>query len=170
MSLWKILVGAVLAIAFLAGGVFALGATTPATHSAEASREIAAPPERIAARIRAVGAYPAWRPGVAVENLVADSDAVTYVEIAEGDRIAYRLTEPEADARFVATITDESLPFGGAWTITIEAAGEGARVHIREDGVVRDVLYRFFARYVFGYTSTMEAYLNNLAAAEESRR
>jgi hypothetical protein len=43
-------------------------------------------------------------------------------------------------------------------------------VHIREDGVVRDVLYRFFARYVFGYTSTMEAYLNNLAAAEESRR
>lgn len=166
MSLRKIFVGAVLVIVLLAGGVFTLGAMTPANHSVEASRKIAAPPERVAARIRDVAAYPDWRPGVGVEDLTAGADAISYVETAEGDRIAYRLTEPEPGARFVATITDETLPFGGAWTISIEPAGAGARVHIREDGVVRDVLYRFFARYVFGYTSTMEQYLDSLAAAE----
>jgi hypothetical protein len=166
MSLPKILAGAALAIALLVGGVYALGAATPASHSAEATREIAAPPERIAARIRAVEAYPTWRDGVAVENVTVSADATTYVEIAEGDRIAYRLTEPETGARFIATITDETLPFGGAWTIDIAPTANGSRVSIREDGVVRDLLYRFFARYVFGYTSTMETYLDNLAAAE----
>jgi|CXWL01.1.fsa_nt_gi hypothetical protein len=170
MLLLKIGVGLVGVLAVAALAIYALGASTPRTHTAEVTRVIAAPPERIAARIRAVADYPNWRGGVAVENVNVTNDATTYVELAEGDRISYRLTEPEAGARFVATITDEKLPFGGAWTISIEPVPEGARVRIREDGVIRDALYRFFARYVFGYTSSIEGYLSRLAEAEGATR
>jgi hypothetical protein len=111
-----------------------------------------------------VEVYGAWRSGVVVEDIARSEGATTYVEIADGDRIAYRLTEPERDTRFVATIIDDTLPFGGAWTITLAPEGAATRVRIREDGDVRDPLYRFFARYVFGHTSSMEAYLDSLAA------
>jgi hypothetical protein len=87
------------------------------------------------------------------------------VEIADGDRIAYRRTEPEADRLFVSEIADETLPFGGQWSITLTPDGAGTRVSIEENGHVRDPLYRFFSALVFGHTSSMELYLDKLAAS-----
>jgi hypothetical protein len=39
----------------------------------------------------------------------------------------------------------------------------GGRVRITERGFVKNVIFRFVARFVFGYTSTMEGYLRDLA-------
>ncbi|MBY0423605.1 MAG: SRPBCC family protein, partial [Parvularculaceae bacterium] len=123
------------------------------------------PAAEIAAIIRDVEGYPRWR-GVVVEDVVVEADAVTYVEISEGDRIAFRLTEPIRDGQFVATMTDPALPFGGRWTITLTPDDSATRVRIEEDGEIRDPLYRFFAHFVFGYTSSMKSYLKNLGASE----
>jgi hypothetical protein len=38
----------------------------------------------------------------------------------------------------------------------------GSRVRITERGEVRNVIFRFMARFVFGYTATMETYLKDL--------
>lgn len=153
------------ALAFIAAGLYGVGIALPHAHVARMEGLVAKTPAEIAAIIRDVRSYPKWR-GVVVENVVETAEGVSYVELAEGDRIAYLLTEPERDAKFVATITDPSLPFGGAWTIALIAEGAATRVRIQEDGDVRDPLYRFFAHFVFGYTSSMKTYLKGLGATD----
>jgi uncharacterized protein YndB with AHSA1/START domain len=138
----------------------------PRAHTARMEGVVAKPPVEIAAIIRDVRAYPNWRRGLVVQDISETTDAITYVELADEDRIAYRLAEPVRDAQFVATITDPSLPFGGAWTITLTPEGGGTRVRIQEDGEVRDPIYRLFAHFVFGYTSSMKTYLENLGATD----
>lgn len=155
------IVGVLVAVVAL---IYVIGFSLPREHVAHAERVIPQSIEDIAARIRDVRAYPGWR-DVAVENLRADRDAIAYVEIADGDRIAYRRTEPEADRLFVSEIADETLPFGGQWSITLTPDGAGTRVSIEENGHVRDPLYRFFSALVFGHTSSMELYLDKLAAS-----
>ena len=63
----------------------------------------------------------------------------------------------------VTRIVDKELPFGGSWTWEISPAAEGgSRVSITENGEIYNPFFRFMARYVFGYTGTMETYLRNL--------
>jgi hypothetical protein len=64
--------------------------------------------------------------------------------------------------RSVAAIADPNLPFGGTWTTEIAAADGGSIVRITEDGKVRNPVFRFMSRFVFGYTSTMDTYLRDL--------
>lgn len=151
---------------FVAIGVagYVAGMLLPPTHTARMEGVVAKAPADIATILRDVRRYPGWRRGVVVQDISQTADAVTYVEVAGTDRIAYRLTEPVRDGQFVATITDPSLPFGGAWTITLTPEGAGTRVGIQEVGEVRDPVYRLFARFVFGYTSTMKTYLEDLGA------
>ncbi len=164
MTRW-ILIG-VAAVVALAAATYGAGALLPPTHVAVMEGVVAKTPAEIAAIVRNVRAYPTWRRGVVVEDIVLGPDTITYVEIADEDRIAYRLTEPLKDRQFVAAITNDDLPFGGQWTITLAPEGVGARVRIREDGEVRDPVYRFFLYFVFGATSSMEAYLSALGARD----
>lgn len=146
--------------------IYGIGISLPRTHVARMEGVVAKTPAEIAAVIRDVRSYPNWRHGVVVQDVTEGADAITYVELAEEDRIAYRLTEPVRDGQFVTTMTDESLPFGGSWTITLSPEDNGTRVRIQEDGDVRDPIYRFFAHFVFGYTSSMKNYLENLGATD----
>lgn len=163
MIKWALIVVGVLVAIGVAG--YVTGLLLPRTHVARMEGVVARPPAEIAATIRDVRAYPSWRRGVVVQDIAEEADAITYVEVADEDRIAYRLTEPVRDGQFVATMTDPSLPFGGRWTITLTPEGSGTRVRIQEDGEVRDPVYRFFAHFVFGYTSSMKTYLANLGAS-----
>lgn len=168
MLRWVLVVGSVLAA--LVAGIYATGMVLPSRHTAAMEGVVSRPVPDVAARIRNVRDYPSWRPGVAVQDVEDDAGAIAYVEIADGDAIAYRLTEPVRDGQFVAAITDQSLPFGGAWTITLTPQGAATQVRIQEDGEVRDPLYRFFAHFVFGYTASMRTYLKSLGAPATSIR
>ena len=157
--------GVIVAVVMAVGAVvYGVGALLPRHHVARADRVVEAPIEEVAARIRGVRDYPRWRPGVAVEVRGEVDGAIVYVETAGDDRIAYRLSEPTPGRRFVTVMTDETLPFGGRWTFDLEPRGRSTLVRIREDGEIRDPLYRFFARFVFGYTSSMTGYLRALGA------
>lgn len=156
----------VVALVAISAGAYITGLALPRAHVAVLEGVVARPVGEIAAAIRDVQAYPTWRVGVAIENLAVTGDGTTYVEVAEGERIAYRLTEPTRDQRFVAAITDPNLPFGGAWTITLTAEGAGVRVRIEERGEIRDPVYRLFAHFVFGYTSSLRGYLVALGATD----
>ena len=65
-------------------------------------------------------------------------------------------------SRRVTRIAEKNLPFGGTWTFDIADAPEGCVVRITEDGEVYNVIFRFMARFFFGYTSNMEGYLRDL--------
>lgn len=161
----KWVLGIVGALVLIAGAIYAIGASLPREHVARAERVIAMPADAVAARLRAVRDHPSWRPGLEVDIRSEDASGVSYVETMDGEAIAYRFSETEPGRRFVSAITDEALPFGGQWTFTLTPQGETTLVEIEEAGVIRDPLYRFFARFVFGYTSTMESYLDRLEAS-----
>ena len=61
-------------------------------------------------------------------------------------------------------MADPKLPFGGTWSFDISPApGGGADLRVTEDGEIYNVLFRFLARYFFGYTASIEGYLRDLA-------
>jgi hypothetical protein len=63
----------------------------------------------------------------------------------------------------VTRIADPDLPFGGSWTYEIRAAEDGGSVVvITEDGEVRNPIFRFVSRFLFGHTATLDGYLRAL--------
>src|SRR5262249_57135376 len=72
-------------------------------------------------------------------------------------KITFEEVEARPGAGLVARIADRTLPFGGTWTFDITPDPDGgSELRIREDGEVYNVIFRFMARFIFGYTSTMD--------------
>jgi len=61
-----------------------------------------------------------------------------------------------------AVIADPQLPFSGKWTWDIQPVNGGSRLRIYETGDVHNPIFRFVARFVMGYTRTMDLYLKAL--------
>ena len=53
-------------------------------------------------------------------------------------------------------------PFGGNWTYEVAAVPGGSRVTVTERGWIGNPLFRFMARFFFGYTATIDTYLRSL--------
>lgn len=70
--------------------------------------------------------------------------------------------EEVADEKLVARIVDRDLGYSGSWTYAFSDTPGGTLVSITENGEVSNILFRFLARFVFGHTSTMDAYLTAL--------
>jgi hypothetical protein len=127
-------------------GVMALiGYFLPIGHEASRRAEFNKPPEVVYALISDLKNYPSWWP----ENEVS-------VEVVE--------TVPPS--KFVTRIVGESA-FGGTWTWVIEQTAAGSRATITERGEIYNPIFRALARFVFGYTSSMESCL---AAAQRRLR
>jgi hypothetical protein len=155
------------AVAGVVGVIYLVGWMLPREHVASAEAAVMAPPDRVAALVRDVEGQPRWRSAVKrVEVLERGPAGLRYREHGGDDVITFLFRE-EAAGRFRSTIVDDRLPFGGAWTIEVRPAPGGSLVRVREDGVVKDPLYRFFSRFVFGHTATMRAYLADLERAAE---
>ena len=131
-ALWIVLslVGAV-------GLVAMIGFFLPVAHEAARSADIAAPPERVFALLADVDSYKAWWDGAEVRSEVV---------------------ERVPTSRIVTRVVGETQ-FGGTWTIDIAPAGTGSHVTITERGEVYNVIFRTLAKFVFGYTSSMESCL-----------
>jgi hypothetical protein len=59
-------------------------------------------------------------------------------------------------------IADPDLPFGGTWTFEITPSDSGSDIVLTENGEIYNPLFRFMARFVFGYEGTIEQYLEDL--------
>jgi hypothetical protein len=151
-------------IVALVASVYGVGSMLPSEHVARVERLVPYAPNEVAQRIRDVRGYWRWR-GVKVEVLSEEPGSVRYRETNGGDAISFELVEQPGGRRFSSTILDQDLPFEGSWTIDLAPDGDATRVTIEERGRVKDPLYRFLSRFVFGHTSTMEAYLEALARA-----
>lgn len=152
------------AVAVSAALVYGVGMALPVEHLARAERAIAAAPDDVAARIRDVRGHAQWRK-VGIEIVAEAPGRTSYRETSGDETINFELVEAPDARKFTSTILDKDLPFDGTWTITLSDTEGGTRVAIEERGRVKDALYRFFSRFVFGHTATMEAYLDALAAA-----
>lgn len=148
------------ALAALVAIVAGVGAALPRDHKAARKATFAnATPERV---WDLISGPQDWRPDLSKWEKL---DATHYVETDKrGQRMPMAIVESQPPNRRVTRIDDPGLPFGGTWTLTLAPKANGSEVRIVEDGYVGNVIFRFMARFVFGHTMTMEAYLKNLAA------
>jgi uncharacterized protein YndB with AHSA1/START domain len=162
-KLVRMVVVLVLAIAAALVGLYMLGSSLPQSHVATLSAAFPAAPDLVWKTITDVSAFPTWRLDIkSVEKVSAGPTGVSWVEVAaNGDRIPLETVEAAPPKRLVARI-GEGLPFGGTWTYELTPEGTGTRLTITERGEIYNPFYRFFARYVSGYTATMEGYFRAL--------
>jgi uncharacterized protein YndB with AHSA1/START domain len=158
---WALIAGAVLVglIALMA----IVGAALPKTHVVSRSAQFQAQPAFIWAAITNVEAYPEWRAGVTKVEVLPHQPEKRWREVGSQGAITFEVAESTSPHHWVTRIADPKLPFGGSWTYQIAPSGAGSTLTITENGEVYNVFFRFLSRFVFGYTSSMDAWLNSLA-------
>ena len=148
------------AIAVVAGVAVAIGSTLPRDHVATVRARFSASPVAVWAVIADPLSAATWRPAVKKVVALPDRDGQkSWSEETGNGTITYVLVGSEPPRTMTTRIADGALPFGGQWEYVLQASQQGSELAITERGFVKPALFRFMARYVFGYTSTMQDYL-----------
>ena len=156
--LWTVVSLVVVAVA-----VIVVGWLLPRAHEASRSAHFDAPPDRVYDAVADVAGYAGWLEGVSrIELLEPRSGTIRFREHTSSGPIVMEVDEARPPSRFVTRIADPDQPFGGTWTFAIAPDAGGARLTITERGEVYNPIFRFMARFVFGYTATMDGYLRSL--------
>jgi uncharacterized protein YndB with AHSA1/START domain len=141
----------------------AAGMMIPKAHRATRQAQYRQSAETIWATITDLAQWPAWRPDVKSMERAADLNGhPVWVQVSRMGRMPLEITESTPPRRMVTRIADESLPFGGTWRWELTPVEGGCTLRITEDGEIRNPLFRFMARFIFGYHGTLEAYLKDL--------
>jgi hypothetical protein len=127
----------VVSLVAVVGAIALIGFFLPVGHEASRSAEFNKPPDQVFALVSNPGTYQSWWEGARVKSEVVESVPPT---------------------KLVTRVVGETQ-FGGTWTIQIDPTATGSRMTITERGEIYNVLFRALARFVFGYTSTMESCL-----------
>ncbi len=142
----------------------AIGFALPAKHVARTKTTFKASPEQVWAALTDIEDFPSWRSDVKTVSLSPESTGKPkWVEDGSNGKISFEHVEAVRPSLLRVRLTDDSLPFGGTWTYALAPSGSGTELTITEDGIVRNPLFRFMSRYVFGHYATQETYLRDLA-------
>jgi len=133
----RIAIWIVVSLIAVVGIVALIGFFLPVGHEASRSAEFNKPPEIVFALIADPDSYSGWWSGAQVKTAVVES------------------VPPR---KLVTKIVDETQ-FGGTWTWVITPTPNGSRMTITERGEIYNVVFRTLAKYVFGYTLTMDSFL-----------
>jgi uncharacterized membrane protein len=160
----KILLIIVISIVLAVGLVAAVGAFLPRGHIATRAATYRQAPAELYAVVRAFDQTPRWRTGLeSVEMLPPENGRLVFREHGAHRAVAYRVVEDSPGKRLVIEIADRDLPYGGTWTFEFLPGEAGTTLRITENGEVKNVIFRFMARFFLGYTRTIETYLKDLA-------
>ena len=152
-----IVVLTLVAVAALAALV---GSQLPRDHVASRQATFPVPPDVVWASITNVEAFPSWRSDVKkIERLPDREGRPVWIEDGSSGRITLATERMEPPRLLVLRIADPDLPFGGTWTYEISPDPAGSRLTITENGEVYNPLFRFMARFIFGYEGTIAAYM-----------
>lgn len=133
----KIAIYIVVSLIAIVGIIALIGYFLPVNHEASRSAEFNKPPEIVFALIADPGSYRGWWQGADVKTAVVEN---------------------LPPSRLVTKIVDETQ-FGGTWTFEVAPTPSGSRLTITERGEIYNVVFRALARYVIGYTGTMDSFL-----------
>lgn len=154
---------AVLAIVVLVAAITVIGAMLPRAHRATGTAEFRRDPLTVWGVLTDFPALAAWMPGVKQVTAVAPSDGQPrWAMTTEEGKMTIEVVELTPPRRLITRIVGDGLPFGGTWTYDLVPTATGTRLTIVEDGWISNPLYRFFARYIFGLSSTIDRSLRAL--------
>lgn len=161
-----------LAVALLGLSLLAIGWTLPVGHRASRSVTVQAPPDTVFQTISEFARLAEWRSDVSrVEVEGAPGPGQRIREFGSNGEIPYVVEEFDPPRRLRTRIGGTGMAFGGTWTFELAAApGGGTTIGVTEDGEIYNAFFRVMARFVFGYESTIDAYLRNLQVRVASPR
>jgi hypothetical protein len=160
---WILVIGLVLAA--LVAIIVAIGFMVPTSHVATRTASVPSTCETVFAAITDVERFPSWRGDVKrIERLPDREGRAVWVEEGSSGRMTLAVEHMDRPTWLVTRIADPDLPFGGTWTYNLQPGPESCQVTITEKGEISNPIYRFMARFVFGYEATMASYLESLSA------
>jgi len=140
--------------------VLVVGWRLPAAHVVSRSAVLPQPRETVYAVVADVAGYPTWWSDIArVEVLPSASGRIRFRQHSRTGPLVLEVEEAAPPARFVTRIADPDQPFGGTWTFDLSPEAQGTRLTITERGEIYNPFFRFMARFVFGYSATLESCL-----------
>jgi len=141
-----------------------IGYLLPKEHTVTRQARFHEPPEVIWKTITDIDSMPAWRQGLKRVKRLADQNRLpAWAETLDSGVIPLETLTSQPPSKLVVRIADPKLPFGGTWTYEITPLPSGSTLRIREDGEIYNPLFRFLARFVFGYSGTIKTYLKSMA-------
>ncbi len=158
---WILLIVAV--VVLLAGLAALIGAMLPLRHHGTHKARYRVSPEALYA---VLAGPPDWRTGVKNFGALPDEGGRKrwWEQDSHGQKVTFEMVEDAPPRRLAVRIADGRLPFGGTWTFDISPADGGSELRISEDGEIYNVMFRFMARFIFGYHGSIETYLRDLGA------
>lgn len=106
---------------------------------------------------------PTWRPEVSRYEVLSADPNRKWIEYGrQGQKMTYQVVASDPPHKLVTRIADPHLPFGGTWTYEITPTPDGSSLTITERGEIYNPVFRFVARYLQGYTATINQYLKDL--------
>jgi len=159
---WVLWIGASLMV--LVALMAVVGAMLPVRHRGTRKARYRVAPDALFA---VIAGPPDWRTGVRSFGVLAEREGRRqwWEEDTHRQKITYELVESKPPERIAVRIASQGLPFGGTWTFQIAPLPNGgSELRISEDGEIYNPLFRFLARFFFGYTASLEGYLRDLGA------
>jgi len=140
-----------------------VGMFLPKGHRASRTVVYGAPPARVFATITDFARFPEWRSDVkAVELLGDEGRGMRFREQGKHGAVTYRVERRVPDSMLVTRIDDPSLPYGGAWTLEVKPAPDGASLTITEDGEIYNPIFRVMSKVIFSPYTTIDTYQADL--------
>ncbi len=138
-----------------------IGALLPRDHVAGSSITLPQPPDSVWRVVRDQDGVPRWWPAMATSvHRVGPDGRDRWEQTLSGNKMTFVIEADEPPRRLVTSIeAAPGAPFGGTWTFDIAPEGTGSRVTVTERGWIANPVFRFLARFVFGYYRTQESYL-----------
>lgn len=137
-----------------------VGSRLPRAHTSSRKATFTVPPAAVWAAITNVDAFTSWRSDVKkIERLPDREGRAVWVEEGRSGRITLAAERSDPPRLLVLAVADPDLPFGGTWTYEIAPAPGGSTLTITENGEIYNPMFRFMARYIFGYEGTISTYM-----------
>ena len=147
---------AALVVVPMAGGMF-----LPRQHVVTSEAVLSQPIDSVWMVVSDLDDYPGWWSDVkSMERQIGDSARVSWIQRdAQGQELPIELVTVDPPRYMEARIANRQLPFSGTWSYSLESTASGTRISVTEDGEVFNPVFRFLARFVFGYHGTIDRYI-----------
>lgn len=170
-SFWRWTGTIFFALVFIFLVLTGIGTSLPIEHQATCTTAIDAPAKALFDQVSDDATSVRWRPDIASAVLVNGSGptAVWRETDTHGNALTYRTTAYVEGQKLTRTIDYvPGMAFAGKWIyefVALPAVGleptYRTQLTITEDGMIYNPFFRFLARYVFGFTQTMQTYLTD---------
>jgi uncharacterized protein YndB with AHSA1/START domain len=138
-----------------------IGALVSRDHRATSTVTLRQPADTIWRVVRDLGGVPAWFAAMQQSTRLPDRDGhEVWRQKMSGFDVPIIVIESIPQRRLVTQIDPAAGgAFGGTWTYELTPDASGTRVSVTEAGWIKNPLFRFLSRFVFGYYGSLDKYL-----------